>query len=261
MTTQPQLSLPAQACAPDRLAIVGAGRMGMALAGALSAAAIDFEGPLRRGEPPSAEAGAVLLCVPDGQIAAAAAALPAREGCLVGHTSAATSLAPLAAHEAFSLHPLMTVTAEGATFAGATAAIAGATPRALDCARSLATTLGMRPVQVADADRAAYHAAASIASNFLVTLEGLAERLAASAGIEREPLVALVQASVANWAALGAERALTGPIARGDDATVARQRATVAERLPRDLELFDALTAATRRLAADSDADAIVVTA
>jgi len=261
MTTQPQLLLPAQACAPDRLAIVGAGRMGMALAGALSAAAIDFEGPLRRGEPPSGEAGAVLLCVPDGQIAAAAAALPAREGCLVGHTSAATTLAPLAAHVAFSLHPLMTVTAEGATFAGATAAIAGATPRALDCARSLATTLGMRPVQVADADRAAYHAAASIASNFLVTLEGLAERLAASAGIEREPLVALVQASVANWAALGAERALTGPIARGDDATVARQRAAVAERLPRDLELFDALTAATRRLAADSDADAIVVTA
>ena len=56
MTTQPQLSLPAQACAPDRLAIVGAGRMGMALAGALSAAAIDFDGPLRRGEPPSARA-------------------------------------------------------------------------------------------------------------------------------------------------------------------------------------------------------------
>jgi predicted short-subunit dehydrogenase-like oxidoreductase (DUF2520 family) len=224
--------------------------MGMALARALSAAAIDIEGPLRRGEMPSADAGAVLLCVPDGQIEAAAAALPARDGRLVGHTSAATTLAALTEHEAFSLHPLMTVTAQGATFAGATAAIAGATPRALATARALATTLGMRPVQIADADRAAYHAAACIASNFLVTLEGLAERLALTAGLERAPLVALVQASVANWAALGADLALTGPIARGDEATVARQRDAVAERLPGDLGLFDALADATRRLAA-----------
>jgi predicted short-subunit dehydrogenase-like oxidoreductase (DUF2520 family) len=58
-----------------------------------------------------------------------------------------------------------------------------------------------------------------------------------------------VQASVANWAALGAEQALTGPIARGDEETVALQRAAVAERAPRDLELFDALVDATRRLA------------
>ncbi|MDP1850567.1 MAG: DUF2520 domain-containing protein [Solirubrobacteraceae bacterium] len=250
MTTQTQLPLPARACAPDRLAIVGAGRMGMALARALSAAAIDVEGPLGRGAVPSEAAGAVLLCVPDGQIAAAAAALPLGEDRLVGHTSAATPLTALAGHEAFSLHPLMTVTADGASFAGATAAIAGSTPRALAVADALAATLGMRPVHVAEADRAAYHAAASIAANFLVTLEGFAERLAQTAGLEREPLLALVQASVANWAALGAEQALTGPIARGDETTVARQRAAVAERLPADLALFDALTDATRRLAA-----------
>ena len=254
MTTQPQLSLPAQACALDRLAIVGAGRMGLALAGALSAAAIDVQGPLRRGEVPADDRDAVLLCVPDGQIEAAAAALAPRAGRLVGHTSAATTLAPLAPHEAFSLHPLMTVTAQGAAFGGATAAIAGSTPRALAAAQSLATTLGTRPVHVEDADRAAYHAAASIASNFLVTLEGLAERLAQTAGIDRAPLVALVQASVANWARLGASSALTGPIARGDEATVARQRAAVAERLPADLQLFDALTDATRRLAAEAAA-------
>jgi len=260
MTTQPQLSLPAQACAPDRLAIIGAGRMGVALAGALSAAALDIEGPLRRGVTPSDDAGAVLLCVPDGQIEAAAAAVPARPGRRVGHTSAATPLAALAPHEAFSLHPLMTVTAQGAAFEGATAAIAGATPGALALAHALATTLGMRPVHVADEDRAAYHAAASIASNFLVTLEGLAERLAQTAGIEREPLVALVQASVANWAALGAGPALTGPIARGDEATVAGQRAAVAARLPDDLDLFDALADATRRLAATTIRD-IAVTA
>lgn len=249
MTTQPQLSLPAQACALDRVAIVGAGRMGMALAGALSAAAIDIEGPLRRGESPSDDAATVLLCVPDSQIEAAAVALPVRAGRLVGHTSAATTLTSLPAYEAFSLHPLMTVTGGGAAFEGATAAIAGTTPQALAVADALATTLGMHPVRVAEEDRAAYHAAASIASNFLVTLEGFAERLARTAGLDREPLVALVRASVANWAQLGAEQALTGPIARGDEATVARQRAAVAERLPDDLELFDALTNATRRLA------------
>jgi predicted short-subunit dehydrogenase-like oxidoreductase (DUF2520 family) len=249
MTTQPQLSLPARACALDRLAIVGPGRMGTALAGALSAAAIDLQGPLRRGEMPSDDRGVVLLCVPDGEIEAAAAALPARDSVLVGHTSAATTLEALAPHEAFSLHPLMTVTRHGATFEHATAAIAGGTPRALATARELAATLGMHPVHVADRDRASYHAAAAIASNFLVTLEGFAERLAQTAGVGREPLVALVEAAVANWARLGAADALTGPIARGDDATVARQRDAVAERLPADLELFDALTAATRRLA------------
>ena len=79
----------------------------------------------------------------------------------------------------------------------------------------------------------------------------VAERLAASAGIGREPLVALVRASVENWAASGAAAALTGPIARGDEQTVEHQRAAVAERAPDDLDLYDALTAATRRLAAE----------
>jgi predicted short-subunit dehydrogenase-like oxidoreductase (DUF2520 family) len=168
---------------------------------------------------------------------------------VVGHLSGASTLAPLAPHEAFSLHPLMTVTAAGATFAGATAAIAGSTDRALGLARSLAERLGMRSVEVADADRAAYHAAASIAANFVVTLEGAAERLAATAGVDRAALVPLVRAAVENWAELGAERALTGPIARGDAATVERQREAVAERCPEALELFDALAQATRDLA------------
>ena len=86
----------------------------------------------------------------------------------------------------------------------------------------------MRPVVIADDDRAAYHAAASIASNLLVTLEAAAERIAATAGVDRELLLPLVRATVENWAELGPERALTGPVARGDEATVARQRAAVA---------------------------------
>ncbi|HVE68480.1 MAG TPA: DUF2520 domain-containing protein, partial [Solirubrobacteraceae bacterium] len=96
---------------------------------------------------------------------------------------------------------------------------------------------------------ALYHAAASMASNFLITLEAAAERLAATAGADRDLLAPLVRATVENWAALGPERALTGPVARGDEATVARQRAAVEERTPELLGLFDELTAATRDLA------------
>jgi predicted short-subunit dehydrogenase-like oxidoreductase (DUF2520 family) len=234
---------------PRCIAVVGAGRLGTALAASLRDGGARVAGPLGRGAD-GAGADAVLLCVPDGELAAAARAIA--PGRLVGHCSGASTLEPLGGHEAFSLHPLMTVTPDGAAFAGATAAVAGATPRALACAEALAAALGMRPVHVAEEDRAAYHAAASIASNFLVTLEGAAERLAASAGVDRAALVALVRASVENWAALGAGRALTGPIARGDAATVARQRAAVAQRAPEDLELFDALVAATRRLAGEA---------
>jgi predicted short-subunit dehydrogenase-like oxidoreductase (DUF2520 family) len=144
----------------------------------------------------------------------------------------------------------MTVTGDGASFAGATAAVAGSTDRALRVATELAGRLGLRPVEVADADRAAYHAAASMASNFLVTLEGAAERLAATAGVDRAALVPLVRATLENWAALGPERALTGPIARGDEATVARQRDAIAERCPELLPAWDALASLTRELAA-----------
>ena len=224
------------------ITVIGRGRLGSALAVALGA-----RDPLGRGSD-GAGADIVLLCVPDAEIAAAAALVP--EGRLVGHCSGATTLEPLAPHEAFSLHPLMTVPESGASFAGARCAVAGSTPRALAVAHELAAELGMTAVEIDDADRAAYHAAASMASNFLVTLEAAAERVLASAGADREMLVPLVRAAVENWAALGGERALTGPIARGDEATVERQRAAVAERAPELLALFDALADATRELAA-----------
>ncbi len=117
-------------------------------------------------------------------------------------------------------------------------------------ARALAGALGMRSVEIRDADRAAYHAAASIASNFLLAVEHAAERLATGAGADRSLLVPLVRATVENWAATGAHDALTGPIARGDTVTVARQREAVAERTPDLLPLFDALALATQDLAA-----------
>ncbi|HEX3318733.1 MAG TPA: DUF2520 domain-containing protein [Solirubrobacteraceae bacterium] len=233
-----------QAGSPS-VAIVGRGRLGRAFAATLRAAGTAVEGPLGRGAD-GAGADVVLLCVPDAEIDAAAAHVA--PGRLVGHCSGATTLEPLGGHEAFSLHPLMTVPDHGAVFTGATAAVAGSSPAALGAARALSERLGMRPVEVADADRAAYHAAASIASNYLVALEGAAERLAATAGVDRDALGALVRATVESWAAKGAERALTGPIARGDEETVERQREAIAQRAPELLPMFDALADLARGL-------------
>ncbi len=226
-----------------RWALIGPGRLGTALAAAMRHAGLAVDGPYGRGAD-GGDADVVLLCVPDDQIAAAASCV--RRGAIVGHVSGATTLAPLSPHRAFSLHPLMTVPAgaPATVFAGVPCAVAGDS-----VARELADALGMRAVEIADEDRAAYHAAASIASNFLVTLEAAAERVAAGAGAPRELLVPLVRATVESWAERG-PAALTGPIARGDELTVARQRAAVAERTPDLVALFDALTQATRELAA-----------
>jgi predicted short-subunit dehydrogenase-like oxidoreductase (DUF2520 family) len=107
----------------------------------------------------------------------------------------------------------------------------------------------MRAAHVAPEDRVAYHAAAAMASNFLVALEAVAERLAATAGVSRAQLAPLVLATARQWAEIGPEQALTGPIVRGDEAVVARHRAVVAERTPELLPLWDALADATRALA------------
>ena len=227
-------------------AIVGAGRLGSALAAALPGST----GPFGRGADPR-DADVVLLCVPDKEIATAAAAIT--PGPLVGHCSGATTLQPLldAGHEALSMHPLMTVPRERqATFEGAAAAVAGSTERARHAARVIAARLGMRPVEIADEDRVAYHAAAAIASNFLTTIEGAAERLGATAGLDRHMLVPLVRATVESWAELGAADAMTGPIARGDEVTIDRHRAVIGDRAPDLLPLYDALALATRELVA-----------
>ena len=78
-----------------------------------------------------------------------------------------------------------------------------------------------------------------------MALEGQAERLAATAGVPRELLVPLARAALDNWAANGAEHALTGPVARGDEATIARQRAAIEERAP---DLLDTLRCSRGRI-------------
>ena len=186
--------------------------------------------------------------MPDDAIADAATWIA--PGSLVGHLSGATDLTPLAPHEAFSLHPLTTVTGKESRLEGASAAVAGSTDRAHRTAQALAEALRMTPITVDDEHRAAYHASASIASNFFMTIEGFAEELATKVGMTREALVPLVRAAVENWATHGAAEALTGPIARGDEETVERQREAILDLIPDRLALFEALVDATRELAA-----------
>lgn len=228
--------------APDTtIAIVGAGRLGGVLARALRAAGFGVLGPLRRDDR-MPDADIALLCVPDSAIAAVAfAARPHAR--LVAHVSGATPLADVD----FSIHPLQTFTGTETpeVFRGIGVAVDGRTPEALAVAEQLAAALGATPFRVDDAHRAAYHAAASFASNFVLTVLDAAERLAAPSGLDRAHLAPLVQQTVDNWVASGAASALTGPIARGDEATVARQRGASAD----VADLFDALATATRAVA------------
>ncbi len=107
----------------------------------------------------------------------------------------------------------------------------------------------MRPFELPAGSRAAYHAAASMASNFLITLEQSAAALLEDAGIEdaRELLAPLVLRTATNWAEQGAA-ALTGPIARGDEATVGRHLDAIAATAPELEPLYSALAARTRVL-------------
>jgi predicted short-subunit dehydrogenase-like oxidoreductase (DUF2520 family) len=252
----------------SRVGVVGAGRLGTALAAALREAGVEVEGPAGRGEVPRG-CDAIVLCVPDGEIPAAAA-IVAGAAPLVGHTSGATRLAALeaAGGAAFGLHPLQTFPERlpGGTapaerlpggaldaFRGAGCAVAGSTPEALDFAVRLARVLGMTPFEIDDEGRAAYHAAASVASNFTVTLLAAAERIAAGAGLApheaRALLAPLVRRTVESVAELDPERALTGPIARGDHGTVEAHRRALEEAAPELLDLFDELVRHTRALA------------
>lgn len=227
------------------IAIVGAGRVGRVLAGALRAAEFDVLGPLRRDQS-MPKADIALLCVPDRAIPAVAfVARPHVR--FVGHVSGATSLDDVD----FRFHPLQTFTGTEPpdVFHGIGAAVAGRTDEARSVAEQLARVLGTRPFTVDDEHRVSYHAAASFASNFVLTVLDAAEQLAVAAGIPeaRELLTPLVGRTIENWARVGAQDALTGPIARGDEATVARQRSAAEEH---DLqELFNALAVATRTIA------------
>jgi predicted short-subunit dehydrogenase-like oxidoreductase (DUF2520 family) len=241
-----------------RIGVVGQGRLGTAIGAALRAAGRDVSGPAGRGEIPS-HADAILLCVPDSEIVSAAAAVAGAVR-LVGHTSGATGLGALEAARAegrFGIHPLQTFSGsaqDAERFRGCRCAVGGTGAGALDAALGIARSLGMEPFELSDEQRPAYHAAASIASNFLVALEAAAEEVAAGAGLDpaeaRAALAPLVRTTVENWAALGPERALTGPVARGDELTVAAQREAVRATAPQLEALFEVMVERAQALAA-----------
>ena len=239
---------------PEPLAIVGTGRAGGAIANAARAAGVEVRSGGRDFEP--RDAALVLLCVPDGSIAEACRRVTPHllPGAFVGHSSGATTLEALdaareAGHETFSVHPLQTIPSSKSDLSGAPSAIAGSSEDALRVARALAERLGMRPFGVPEEGRAAYHAAAAMASNFLVSLEESAAGLMATAGVDdpREVLAPLVLRTAANWADSGAQ-ALTGPIARGDEGTVALHLRALSEIAPELAPLYEALAERTRRL-------------
>jgi predicted short-subunit dehydrogenase-like oxidoreductase (DUF2520 family) len=229
-----------------RVDVIGRGRMGQALAAALTNAGVSTHGPLGRGATGEG-ASIVLLCVPDREIAAASKSL--KTDAVVGHVSASAPLALLEPHDRFGLHPLLSVTGPPAKFLGATCAVQGSSPRATGIAFALAERLGMRPRLIDAQHRALYHAAASAASNYITTVLGMAEQLAFAVGLDREALRPLVRATVEQWAQQGAHAALTGPIARGDEVTVVRQRDAIVAEIPEVLPLWDALVLGTRELA------------
>jgi predicted short-subunit dehydrogenase-like oxidoreductase (DUF2520 family) len=226
------------------LRVVGPGRAGSALMRALSDAGWRVAAPLRRGDDLSGAAADVdlaVLATPDGVVAEVAAAVAPVPGTVVAHLSGSLGLDVLGHHpRRASLHPLVSIPSGETSLAGAWFAVAGD-----PLAAAVVDALGGRRVEVRDEDRVRYHAAAAIAANHLVALLGQVERVAATAGVPLEAYLDLVRGTVENVAALGPAAALTGPVRRGDDATVERHLAALD---PSERPAYRALADAARRL-------------
>ena len=214
----------------QRIQVIGRGRVGSAAAARLEALHLLAE---RSPE-------LIVLCVPDAAIATVARGIA--PGPWIAHVSGATSLQALDPHALrFSVHPLQTFTRSGLPeqFDGAWGAVTAEADEARQRGYWLAAQLGLTPFDLADDARARYHAGAVIASNYLVTLYRSAARLVESAGVPADALVPLMRRTIEN------NFALTGPIARGDWATVERHLAALRAHAP-DLEpLYRVLAEAT----------------
>ncbi len=237
------------------VALIGTGRLGASLARALppetfsiaalhdrnGAAARRCRRRIGRGRVvrTAAEAAAagdvILLCVPDGAVAAVAAELAEAplhwRGKIVLHTSGALSsqtLGPLkrAGAAVGSMHPAQSFAGPEtppSRFRGVFFAVEG-DPKAAAAARRLARSVGGQPFPIRAGDKALYHAACSLASNMLVPLFDRACALLEKTGSRPRDaariLLPLVEGTVENLKGLDRALALTGPIARGDEETV-----------------------------------------
>jgi predicted short-subunit dehydrogenase-like oxidoreductase (DUF2520 family) len=214
----------------------------------------------------------ILLTVPDLAISTIgaevlSAGLP-QPGMLVAHPSGnlpAAAILPCRQAGALiaSFHPLQTFprgVGDGERFRGITFAFEGDSG-ALPALRELAIRLGATVFQIQAEHKAAYHTAAVLACNCLVALLHVAVQLFGQAGSlpgeSMSRLRPLVDATLDNLTDLGAVGALTGPVARGDAATIASQLEVVQQRLPEHLPLYRELTRSLLELAeARGDADA-----
>lgn len=233
---------------PPRLRVIGPGRAGGSLATALGRAGWDVVGLLGRHDDLTDALDAVdLLAVatPDDVVATVAAEVRPRPRAVIAHLAGSLGLDVLAPHERVAaLHPLVSLpdpeVGASRLASGAWFAVAGD-----PIVQRAADDLGGRWFEVADADRAAYHAAAAVASNHLVALLGQVERIAAGIGVPPEAYLDLARTTLDNVADMGAARALTGPVARGDWATVARHLEAIDDE---EAAAYRAMAAAARRL-------------
>jgi predicted short-subunit dehydrogenase-like oxidoreductase (DUF2520 family) len=258
--------------------IIGPGRAGLGVALALAAAGYDVRLHGRRkksvprpltlsvGSPDApppwiAEPGIVILAVADDAIRPLAEALARGEGVrpdqVVLHLSGVHGqevLGPLVGSRAAlgSLHPLQTISEPeraAERFRGAWAAVEGM-PRAVAAAERLARDLGLRPFQLASAAKPIYHASAVFASNYFVVVEAVAQRLLRHAGLSDaeawQALRPLVEGTLENLSRQQPAAALTGPVARGDEATIRRHIESLTQD---DAMLYRALGRAALELA------------
>ncbi len=204
-----------------------------------------------------------MLTVTDDQIVPAcealAAAVPLR-GAVVFHCSGALASDRLQAARAAgayvaSVHPIRSfadVEAVAGGFAGTFCGVEG-DQLALDVLLPALAAIGARAVQIDPAAKTVYHAAAVFASNYLVTVIDAALRAYQAAGIPeavaRELARPLAIESMENAFRLGAAPALTGPVARGDMATVLRQQDAVMAWDAATGQLYRALVPPTIALA------------
>jgi predicted short-subunit dehydrogenase-like oxidoreductase (DUF2520 family) len=188
----------------------------------------------------------LVFAVPDDAIARVASAVTPCPTTVVLHLSGSRGLDVLAPHQRRgSLHPLVSLPdpelGVDRLLGGCTFAVAGD-----PLAGCLADQLGGRALRVDDDQRPLYHAAASVAANHLVVLAAQVERLAAAAGVPADAYWSLMRSTLDNVASVGARRALTGPAARGDVATI---EAHLRALPPEEHQLYRTLAAAAAELA------------
>lgn len=208
-------------------------------------------------------AQAWMLAVGDDQIAPACAALAAAgllDGAVVFHCSGAKASSELQAASGAgatvaSVHPVRSFADPenvAAAFAGTWCGVEG-DAAALALLAPAFEAIGARLVTIDAAAKTVYHAASVFASNYLVTVLDAALRAYAAAGVPPEVARELAQPlageSLANVFRLGPAAALSGPVARGDFATVARQQAAVSGWDAPTGRLYEALVEAATALA------------